>query len=87
MSSIMKDKGLDELEKILMNYITENGYKVKTEPFSTNMRINENDVLESRGEFIVMATFYNNKNELKSCKIIPSLNELYEGDRLIKKIE
>jgi len=84
--NIMYDAGHKSNEQILMDYIDEKGYKVKTEPFTTNMGINEKGVLINRGEFITQATFYNHEGQLKSCRIIPSLNAIFEGETLVREL-
>lgn len=84
--NIMFDAGHKSNEQILMEYIEEKGYKVKTEPFTTNMGINEDGVLINRGEFITQATFYDHEGLLKSCRIIPSLNSILEGETPVREL-
>jgi hypothetical protein len=83
---MIEDSGLSTMEQILADFIIESGNEIDTQPFFSNMGIDENGAFYTRPEFIVMATMKSPDGKVHSCKLYPSQNAIYVDDKLVKKL-
>jgi hypothetical protein len=80
------DKKLNELTKVLGDYIKEINYTLKTKPYSTNMTLDDEGTLKSLPEHQIFATAENEEGLTVSLSIIPSKNAIFIEDELVREL-